>query len=238
MPMKPLIGITAHTLHEQPNRDWLYTPRTYMDSVQEAGGLPVLLPLTGDEGEAAALLDRVDGLLLAGGVDLDPQLYGEQPLWQIGEIDPERDRTELTLAREALRRDMPVLGICRGMQVLAVAEGGTLWQDLPAQRPVSIKHRQEAPRWHPTHTIAVQSGTRLAELLGPTSRVNSDHHQAVRTLPEGWVASAVAPDGIIEAMEHPGRRFALAVQWHPESFVGRSAAFAPLFEALVRAARR
>lgn len=235
--MRPLIGVTGSLLQEPPQRDWVYTPSDYFRAVQDAGGIPMLLPLLESGQEASDVLDRVDGLLLSGGVDMDPVHFGEDPHQRLGSISPERDASELALIREALRRDMPVLGICRGHQVLAVAAGGTLIQDLPAQLPGTLKHQQEAPRWHPSHSVTARPGTRTAELLGTAFRVNSFHHQAVRSVPADWVVSAVAPDGVIEAIEHPGSRFVLSVQWHPESFTGRHYHFKGLFEAFLAACR-
>ena len=237
--MRPLIGITTcNRANEEPGQDWLYTPHDYFRAVWRAGGLPVMLPFVTDEEEAAQVLDRLDGLLLSGGGDLDPMLYGELPLPVTGSIEPERDQAELAYARVAVARDMAVLGICRGHQVLAVAFGGTLWQDIPAQVEGAIKHRQEAPKNYPSHPVSILPGTRLAALLGTERRVNSRHHQAVKRVPEGWVASAHAPDGVIEAMEHPGRRFVLSVQWHPENHQGQPCNFDPLFDTFVEAARR
>lgn len=233
---KPLIGITACTLVEA-NRDWIWNPHDYSRAVQRAGGIPVLLPFVETEEEAAEVLDKLDGLLLSGGDDIDPLLYGELPHPQTGNICPERDLSELHYARVAFARNLPTLGICRGHQVLAVAFGGTLYQDIPAQVPGAIKHRQEGPKWYPTHPVAIAEGTRLAALLGTERLVNSRHHQSVKKAPEGWVVSAVAPDGIIEAMEHPGYRFALSVQWHPENLQGRPYNFDALFRAFVEAAQ-
>lgn len=234
--MKPLIGITACTLLEA-ERDWIFNPHDYTRAVQRAGGIPVLLPFVTTEAEAAEVLDRLDGLLLSGGDDLDPLLYGELPHPKQGNISPERDLAELAYARVALARDMATLGVCRGHQVLAVAFGGALWQDIPSQVPEAIKHRQEGPKWYPTHPVAIAQGTRLHALLGSERLVNSRHHQAVKRAPEGWVVSALSPDGIIEAMEHPGRRFALSVQWHPENFQGRPYNFDALFSAFVVASQ-
>lgn len=234
--MKPVIGITPCTLLEGA-KDWIYNPHDYTRAVQRAGGIPVLLPFVTSEADAAAVLDKIDGLLLSGGDDLDPLLYGELPHPQVGNISPERDAAELAYARVALARNMATLGICRGHQVLAVAFGGTLWQDIPSQVPGAIKHRQEGPKWHPTHPVTIAEGTRLHALLGPERLVNSRHHQAVRKIPEGWVVSAFSPDGVIEAMEHPGSRFALSVQWHPENFQGRPYNFDALFSAFVEAAQ-
>lgn len=235
--MKPLIGITASTHREPPNRDWVVIPHDYFRAVQLAGGIPVLLPFISTEAEADAILNRIDGLLLSGGSDVDPQLYGEDPQPWLGAVSPERDAAELALTRAALKRDLPLLGICRGHQVLAVAVGGTLWQDIPKQLPKSIKHAQEAPRWFTGHRVTVKDGTRLQQILGSEILVNTYHHQAVKAVPAGWVESATAPDGINEALEHPGYRFVLSVQWHPENFAGRPYSFAPLFEAFIGASR-
>lgn len=233
--MKPLIGITACLLREMPNRDWIWNTNDYFRAVQRAGGIPVLLPFVESEAAAAEVLDRVDGLLLSGGDDLDPLLYGEMPHPRNGSVSPERDITELAYVRIALQRNMATFGICRGHQVLAVASGGTLWQDIPSQVPTAIQHRQEAPRWFAAHPVSAAPGTKLAAILGAEFRVNSYHHQAVQKLPPGWVPSAVAPDGINEAMEHPGYHFALSVQWHPENFQGRPYNFDALFRAFVEA---
>lgn len=234
--MKPLIGITPCTLLEA-ERDWIYNPHDYSRAVQRAGGIPVLLPFVTTQAEAAEVLDKLDGLLLSGGDDMDPLLYGELPHLNQGSISPERDLAELAYARAALARDMATLGVCRGHQVLAVAFGGALWQDIPSQVLNAIKHRQEGPKWYPTHPVAIAEGTRLHGLLGAERLVNSRHHQSVKRAPEGWVVSALSPDGIIEAMEHPGRKFVLSVQWHPENFQGRPYNFDALFSAFVAASQ-
>lgn len=235
--MKPLIGITACLLRELPNRDWIWNTNDYFRAVENAGGIPVLLPFLKTESDALAVLERIDGLLLSGGSDVDPQLYGEQPHPKNGAVTPERDETEILLTRAALGRDLPVFGICRGHQVLAVAAGGTLYQDIPAQVPTAFKHAQEGPRWFASHKVTARPGTRLAALLGTEFPVNSYHHQAVKYVPAGWTASAVAADGINEALEHPGYKFALSVQWHPENFTARDYNFDALFRAFVDASR-
>lgn len=234
---KPLIGITADLVRELPNRDWLYNSHDYFRAVRNAGGIPVLLPFITSKEEAAEVLDRLDGLLLSGGNDVDPQLYGEMPHPQMGAICPERDIAEPFYAQVALERNLPLLGICRGHQVLAVAFGGTLWQDIPAQVPAAMKHAQQAPRWYPSHPVTIRSESHLARLLGTEVRVNTYHHQAVKEAPADWVVSATAPDGIIEAMEHPGSRFAISVQWHPESFTARDYNFDRLFQAFIEASQ-
>lgn len=236
--MKPVIGLTCDIYHPGPGRtEWLYQTAAYFRAVRKVGGLPVMLPFCQPD-EAPEIISRLDGLLLTGGGDLDPAYFGESPIPQLGTIQPERDVTELALSQAALAADLPILAICRGHQVLAVAGGGTLIQDIGAQWPGAIKHRQDAPRWYPSHTVSVAAGSRLEALLGgPEIRVNTYHHQAVRTLPEGWVATGSAPDGIIEAYEVPGKRFVLSVQWHPEGmFDGNPAVHGELFAALVQAA--
>ncbi len=224
----------------RPNyhKDTYWTPTQYIRAVEKAGGLPILFPLSTDEEVWDELLDQVAGLLLPGGVDLDPRYWGEEPLPGTGEIHPERDRMEIYLTRAALERDMPVLGICRGCQVLAVAAGGSLYQDLGSQVKGSLKHDQEAPVWYPTHTARLHPGTHLAELLGPEVRVNSSHHQAVKTPPRDFVVSAKASDGVIEGLESPSRRFAIGVQWHPECMWDREFNYDALFSAFVGSARQ
>ena len=193
--------------------------------------------------EPSTALDGCDGLLLTGGADVDPRKYGETERHPSVHVDDARDALELPLARRALERDLPLLAICRGMQVLNVAAGGTLVQDLPSARPSAVHHRVPEPRTAPAHDIDVTRGTCVARLLGgrdaPGLRltVNSRHHQALRDTAPGFVASATAPDGIVEAIERPDLRFCVGVQWHPENFWA-TGEFAPLFAAFVDAARR
>ncbi|MCL6581239.1 MAG: gamma-glutamyl-gamma-aminobutyrate hydrolase family protein, partial [Firmicutes bacterium] len=220
----------------------------YTGGVEEAGGLPVIVAIPGrvreaPDREAAAHAERwarevlaaVDGLLVTGGGDLDPAHFGEGPHANLGELEPARDHFELALVREALASGAPVFGICRGLQVLAVAAGGDLYQDLPSQVPGVLKHRQSAPRTARTHLVEVREGTLLARLLGgpgPLS-VNSFHHQAVRRVPDGFRVSATAPDGVVEALESTGPGLAFGVQWHPENLWARDPVFLGLFRGLV-----
>lgn len=231
--MRPAIGIVSRPNHHKRT---LWTPVEYVRAVEKAGGLPVLLPLSADQEVWEGLLDRIAGLLLPGGVDLDPLYWGEEPLPGAGEIHPDRDRMEIFLTRAALERDMPLLGICRGCQVLAVAAGGSLFQDLGSQVKGSLKHDQQAPVWYPTHSARLHPGTRLAELLGSEIRVNSFHHQSVKNPPRDFFASAKAPDGVIEGIESLAHRFALGVQWHPECMWDQDFNYDALFSAFVTAA--
>lgn len=214
MKRKPVIGIpVAHCTEELKT----FPRALYVESVKKAEGQPILLPPITTTEEAQEILCLVDGLLLTGGGDISPLFLGELPKRGIGECIPERDLSEILFAQVALKEDLPILGICRGIQVLAVAAGGTIYQDLPSECPESIEHKQRAPRefaWHEVHLNESYLGRLIEE---KTIRVNSIHHQAVSVLPEGFMANAVAPDGIIEGIEKLGAKFCLGVQWHPEA---------------------
>lgn len=231
---RPRIGLT---LDAAPGGGRYQLGRAYVEAVVAAGGLPLLLPHLAEL--AAEQLELLDGLVVTGGdFDVPPELYGEARRPGCGHLDPERTGAELALLRGALAAGLPALGICGGMQLLAVASGGTLYQDLQTDAGLS-GHEQPAPKDVPSHEVAVAPGSRLAELVGPgVLRVNSTHHQAVRTLGAGVVASAVAPDGLVEAIELPGRAFALGVQWHPEAALRHEPRHAALYRGLVAAARR
>jgi putative glutamine amidotransferase len=212
----------------------------YLEALRRAGAEP--LELRPDRDPLPAALEACDGVLLTGGVDVDPALYGDRERHPTVEIDPARDAYELAVARLALARDLPMLAICRGAQVLNVAAGGTLIQDLPSALPSSIQHSLVEPKDAPAHEVHVASGTKLAALMareapGETVTVNSRHHQSVKDPAPGFVVSATAPDGVIEAIEKPDAAFCLAVQWHPENF-WRTGEFATLFDGFVAAARR
>lgn len=233
--MAPVIGITC-AWDEEAGRYFL--GRFYTAAVEAAGGLPLLLPYPLPDSGMDRLLDLVDGLLLSGGGDVDPVYFGEEPVPGCGKITPERDDFELALTRRALSAGLPVLGICRGAQVLNIAAGGDIYQDIVTQVPGCLKHSQKAPRWCATHGIMVEGGTRLARILGSGSlRVNSFHHQAIRRPAPGFVVSARAKDGIIEAIESIGPAFALGVQWHPEAMWERNKGSLALFTALVEAGK-
>ena len=231
---RPLIGITIG--YSAQNHEFFMLRDDYVRAVEKAGGLPVVL-VPGRPGDAPDLLPELDGLLLTGGDDVDPVHYGEDAHETVTRVIPERDAFEIGLCREALRRDQPLLAICRGHQVLNVATGGTLIQDIPSQVSGARDHDPDRERWETAHEVRILPRTRLREILGTeTIDVNSFHHQAVRELGHGLVVSAASTaDQVIEGIEAPGRRLALGVQWHPEAFWDRPEDFQSLFEALVKA---
>jgi putative glutamine amidotransferase len=233
---RPAIGLTIE--NPKAEREVFRLRDDYVRSVEKAGGLPLIFA-PGKPEDAPELIDHVAGLVLTGGADIDPALYGEARHDALGPVFRERDEFEIALVREALRRDVPVLAICRGHQVLNVASGGTLVQDIPSQMTGAGAHDPDVERWQTCHEVRILPETRLREILG-TERVavNSFHHQAVKQLGRDLVLSAQSPDGVVEGIEMPrdAKRFVVGVQWHPESFWDHPPGFAPLFEALVRSA--
>lgn len=208
----------------------------YMDGISQAGGLPVMLPLTDAPAQLRALADDCDGFLFPGGQDVDPTLYGAAASPHCGETCPPRDAMETALLREILRRDKPLLGICRGIQLLNAALGGTLYQDLPTEHPSRTTHHMTPPYDRAVHTVTVTAGSPLAALLGDSGfGVNSYHHQAIRTLSPRLLPMAVSEDGLVEAVFAPAYRFVWAVQWHPELSFRVDARSRAIFGALVRA---
>ena len=214
MKRKPVIGITvAHCTEELKT----FPRALYVESVKKAGGRPILLPTVTTLEEAQEILALVDALIFTGGGDFSPMLLGEQPKRGIGECIPERDFSEILLAQIALKEDLPMLGICRGIQVLALAAGGKIYQDLPSECPESLEHKQRAPREFPWHEVHLLESSLAALIEERRIGVNSFHHQAVSVLPIGFITNAVAPDGIIEGIEKTGAKFCIGVQWHPEA---------------------
>jgi putative glutamine amidotransferase len=234
---RPLIGLTLDA--EQPGGysklPWYALRQNYFGAIAAAGGLPVALPH--ESALAEAYLDTIDGLLVTGGAfDVDPAMYGGGPRHETVVLKEGRTTFEIAVLRGALRRDMPVLGICGGEQLLAVALGGTLIQHIPDSVPESLAHEQPNPRTEPGHEVVLTPGTLLSRIVGaPSMAVNSAHHQAVDRPGEGAVVNARAPDGVVEGLEHPGYRFCLGVQWHPEYAV--DARDQAILDAFVEAAR-
>ena len=215
-----------------------YLLSDYSQAILQAGGAAVIVPVAQDRGSLATILDRVQGLILSGGPDLHPRCYGEEPLGGLGEVDAALDEMELSIAQLALEKDLPLLGICRGIQVLNVALGGTLYQDIPSQVPAGICHTPHADKAVNTHTVQVEPGSMLKRILGePEIWLYSQHHQALKAVARGLAVTARARDGIVEAVELPGRGFVAGVQWHPEGTWREDPFSQKLFGAFVNAAR-
>ena len=210
----------------------------YVESVRRAGGDPWALSHAADPPEAA--VRACAGLLLTGGVDVDPALYGEPRHATVTEVDAARDEYEMVLVRAAVAADLPILAICRGLQLMNVAMGGSLIQDVPSQVGTAVAHQVPDPKDAVAHDVSVATGSRLAALMGAAVvggrlAVNSRHHQAAGRVADGFVVTSMAPDGVVESLELPRARFCVAVQWHPENFV-EAGTFLPLFAGLVSAA--
>ncbi len=240
--MVPVIGITASIDHRSAAYGETYAlTRKYAEGVLEAGGVPLIVPHNLDEESLRVVLDRLDGVLLSGGGDIDPALFGDEPHPATCEIEPDRDRVELTLARWAVERDVPFLGICRGIQVLNVALGGSLVQDIPTQVPDAVPHsfdRKTTPRDYLAHQVTIDPNAQLARIMQlEVAQTNSWHHQSIKRAADELRVTAVAPDGVVEAAEVPGLRYAIAVQWHPEWLFEKYPEHQRLFAGLIEACR-
>ncbi|MBZ0292651.1 MAG: gamma-glutamyl-gamma-aminobutyrate hydrolase family protein [Anaerolineae bacterium] len=239
--MQPLIGITTHFLpidaggrpyHQSYGRNAL--------AVERAGGLPLLIPSGLQLSNLRQIYERLDAVLIPGGGDINPECYTSETHNTVYRVDDARDQSEIALVRWAVEDNRPLFGICRGNQLMNVALGGTLTQDIPSQIESDIKHdysRKDIPYNHLAHPITIMPDSRLAGIIGSTTlTVNSLHHQCVQQLAPGLRVTAQSPDGIIEALEIPGKQFALSVQWHPEDLLDDPTMQA-LFDAFVDAAR-
>lgn len=243
---RPLIGVTTQTLQAidgipegLPNS--VVMNQRYYHAVATAGAAPVLIPLLDDLATLRAIYERTDGILIPGGVDVDPTTFGEEPRERLGRIDPARDRVEIQLVKWAVEDGKPVLGLCRGLQVINVALGGTLYQDLETEFPNAIKHdyfpTHGFSRDHLAHDVAVEAGSRMRHALTSSAvPVNSMHHQGIKALAGSLAASAVAPDGLIEAAESTSDSYVVGVQWHPEVFELEEPSSGVLFRDFIQAA--
>lgn len=236
----PMIGISGSISKTEKE---MSIQTCYTNALMRAGAVPVLLCLNLDDAMLAACLDTLDGVLLAGGNDVSPDRYGHEPINELGEVNPLRDEFEGRLVRMAVAREMPVFGICRGIQSMNVAMGGTLWQDVPSQfhrtdgKP-SLAHSQTRADYYTSHSVNINKETLLYSVIGEeTIRVNTFHHQAVRDPAPGLLVGAHATDGLIESIEHPSLPFFLGVQWHPERYFDRDQTAMSLFSAFVSASK-
>ena len=231
---KPIIGIGSDVLSPPETRESAFVYLTYVEALKKAGAVPVLIPPQPEN--AAEVIEALDGLVLAGGYDCDPQAYGEDRHETVEPMDSRRQTNDLGLAKAARESDIPTLGICLGMQVMNVAAGGTLVQDIKSQVETDIEHASE-PEDRGRHDVIVEGATKLGQILRERElNVNSSHHQAVGRVGEGLRVTALAPDGVVEGLEDPKHPFYVGVQWHPEDMSGEDSA-SKIFGAFIEAAR-
>lgn len=233
--IKPIIGIGSDIQSPPGKRELSFAYVTYCEAVRRSGAIPLVIPPQPENAEE--LLSRLDGILLAGGFDCHPEVYGEESHDTVEPMDERRQENDLALAAAARSHGVPTLGICLGLQVMNIAAGGKLIQDIDSQHDTEIRHAS-IPEDRARHDVIIEQGTHLASVLPATElNVNSSHHQAVKTVGEGLRVTAHAPDGIIEGVEDPRHPFYLGVQWHPEDMTGEESA-STLFRAFIEAARR
>ncbi len=232
--MMPLIGITSSKTMPVPPYEGSYVNDGYFAGIARFGGIPVILPIVEQEEVWLEAVNRVDAIIFTGGVDIHPHFYREEPNQKIGEIMPLRDQMEIKMAQYAMELNKPILGICRGIQLLNVAQGGTLYQDIPSQVENAILHSQTAPRYEATHYIAIAKDSILYDIVQSEKiRTNSFHHQAIKGLASGFRKIAEASDGIIEAIESIDHDFVLGLQFHPEMMWHRDRTMASIGEYFV-----
>lgn len=244
---KPLIGIIANYTNDDEigiklnlgvhGQEWQLLPDDYVMAIEHVGGIPIILPITNDVTTLIPLIKQLDGIIFTGGPDIDPQVYGENPMPGLQEIDVKRDEYELALVHYVLERTkLPVLGICRGLQILTVATGGTLYQDITKYRKESFNHTVlNVVKHHPTHEVMIKKGSFFYEVFKRNKiGVNSFHHQAVKDLGKNFKATMVADDGVVEGIEMSGERLICAVQWHPESMFDQDPIYIELFSSFLK----
>ena len=238
----PFIGIPASFKNRPVDPDhtqrYFFLNQPYVTAIHEAGGVPIILPVGLEARFPNRVFGILDGLLLGGGGDINPALYGDLPHERLGNVDPRKDSTEIDLFNLAFDQNMPILGICRGAQLINVALDGTLYQDITSQVRMAMNHSPNFPRNEPCHTVEIEPGTRLHKIIGETTiQVNSSHHQAIKLHGKGLIVNARASDGIIEGIEHPGKKFVIGVQWHPELYWRNDKLMARLFKEFVDACK-
>lgn len=237
---KPIIGIATFCKREDKlNKVYNKVSYNYITAVINAGGVPVLIPLLEDKAEVKTYIEMIDGLILTGGEDICPHRYGEYPIKQVTKFDSKRDEWEIELFREAYQRQMPILGICRGMQLMNIAQGGSLYQDIIEEYQGGVCHLScSTDVCELYHSISIKKNSKLFSILKREEiEVNSYHHQAVKKLGRELIVTAKSEEGIIEGVESESRGFVVGVQWHPEDLILRYPSFLELFKTLIKIAK-
>lgn len=234
---KPFIGITCNYMISETGvsvgQERNFVSKEYVDAVCEAGGIPIFIPILKKEEDILEIMDKIDGIILSGGYDVNPIYYGEEPSKYVGFTYTPRDIFELFIVKAAIEKDMPILGVSRGQQIMTVAFGGKLYQDISQNEKAYLNHMQRASISDIGHYVNIQQGTRLHKIFG-TERllVNSFHHQAAKVVPNNFIVSATSSDGVIEAIEHKTKPI-MAVQWHPEMMTHNHPIMLRLFKELI-----
>ncbi len=239
---KPIIGISGSLITDEggmiPGYERVSLSNDYVQSVVRAGGIPYIIPVVYDDEVIKAQIKNVDGLIMSGGQDVDPMLYGEEPCKELGRLMPKRDKFDICVIKNAIELKKPILGICRGEQILNVANGGSLYQDLKFIEGSYIKHNQGHLPDHPTHTVTIEENSKLYSIFGKEIIVNSFHHLAVKAVAPGFKAVAYSKDGVVEAIERDGDLFVVGVQWHPEMLSASYENMQKIFTKLIEEAKK
>ncbi|WP_339064673.1 gamma-glutamyl-gamma-aminobutyrate hydrolase family protein [Fusobacterium animalis] len=242
MERRPIIGISSSVIVDEAGSfagyKRAYVNKDYVDAVVRAGGVPLIIPFTTDKEVIISQAQLIDGLILSGGHDISPYNYGQEPSQKIGETFPERDTYEIILLEESKKRNIPILGICRGFQLINVAAGGTLYQDLSLIPGNILKHNQVSNPTLKTHKVEIKENSFISSIFGKETMVNSFHHQVINKVANDFIVVAKASDGVVEAIEHKTYKFLVAVQWHPEMLAVNCEKARELFSKFVEEAKK
>lgn len=242
MERRPIIGISSSVIVDEAGSfagyKRAYVNKDYVDAVVRAGGVPLIIPFSTDKEVIISQAQLIDGLILSGGHDISPYNYGQEPSQKIGETFPERDTYEIILLEESKKRNIPILGICRGFQLINVAAGGTLYQDLSLIPGNILKHNQVSNPTLKTHKVEIKENSFISSIFGKETMVNSFHHQVIDKVANDFIVVAKASDGVVEAIEHKTYKFLVAVQWHPEMLALNCEKARELFSKFVEEAKK
>lgn len=242
MERRPIIGISSSVIVDEAGSfagyKRAYVNKDYVDAVIRAGGVPLIIPFSTDKEVIISQAQLIDGLILSGGHDISPYNYGQEPSQKIGETFPERDTYEIILLEESKKRNIPILGICRGFQLINVAAGGTLYQDLSLIPGNILKHNQVSNPTLKTHKVEIKENSFISSIFGKETMVNSFHHQVIDKVANDFIVVAKASDGVVEAIEHKTYKFLVAVQWHPEMLAVNCEKARELFSKFVEEAKK